>query len=307
MSVFRIAILLTLLATAANAQDAPRFFAPGVVTIPEATTYRPTFTPDGRTAIYSMEVSGGYVLVQTRMRGGRWGSPEVLPFSGRYSDAEGALSPDGARLVFASQRPREGDAPRPDYDLWEVTRDPSGGWGTPRHLDALATPAHELYPSLTRDGTLYFARSGPDGSDLWRAAAAPAGYAPPQALGDVNTDRRESDVFVDAGGAVLLFGSNREGTLGGVDLFVSCRRGDGWGAARPLPAPINSPHAESSPVLSPDGKTLYFTSNRRSPHAARLGGGARYRDLLRRLRAPGNGLWHTYQLATPALCPPPAR
>ncbi|HEX8455242.1 MAG TPA: hypothetical protein VF647_24390 [Longimicrobium sp.] len=284
-------------------QESPRFFAPGVVTIPEATTYRPTFSPDGRTAIYSMEVSGGYVLVETRMRGGRWDAPEVLPFSGRYSDAEGVLSPDGTRFVFASQRPREGTAPRTDYDLWEVTRDPGGRWGTPRLMEGLATPGHELYPSLTRDGTLYFTRSSPDGSDLWRAAA---GYAAPEPVRELNTDRRESGGFVDAEGTVLLFGSNREGTLGGLDLFVSCREGGAWGAARPLPAPINSADQENSPTLSPDGKTLYFTSNRRSPDAARLGDGARYGDLLRRLREPGNGLWHTYQIATPALCRRPA-
>jgi Tol biopolymer transport system component len=303
MSIVRITILLTVLSGgAAHAQDAPRFFAPGVVTIPEATTYRPTFSPDGRTAIYSMEVSGGYVLVETRMRGGRWGPPEVLPFSGRHSDAEGVLSPDGSRFVFASQRPREGATPRSDYDLWEVARDPSGRWGTPRLMETLATTAHELYPSLTSDGTLYFTRSSPDGSDLWRAAAAGAGYAAPEPVREVNTDRRESGVFVNAAGTLLLFASNREGTLGGIDLFVSCREGGAWGAARPLPAPINSADQESSPTLSPDGKTLYFTSNRRSPHAARLGGGARYGDLLRRLRQPGNGLWHTYQIATPALC-----
>lgn len=305
MSAIRIAILVTVLAAGTvDAQDAPRFFAPGVVTIPEATTYRPTFTPDGRTAIYSLEVGGGYVLVQTRMRGGRWGEPEVLPFSGRHSDAEGVLSADGSRFVFASQRPREGDAPRADYDLWEVTRDASGRWGAPRHMDALATPAHELYPSLTRDGTLYFTRSTADGSDLFRAAGGGVGAEP---VREVNTDRRETGVFVDPGGTLLLFESNRAGSLGGTDIFVSCREGTAWGAARPLPAPVNSPANETSAVLSPDGRTLYFTSNRRSPDAPRLGEALRYRDLLRRLRQPGKGLWHTYQLATPALCPRPTR
>ncbi len=89
-----------------------------------------------------------------------------------------------------------------------------------------------------------------------------------------------------------------------LDLFVSCRQGCAWGAARPLPAPINCPDVENSPVLSPDGGTLYFTSNRPSPRAARLGEVVRYRDLLLGLRESGNGLWHTYQLPAPELCPP---
>lgn len=300
----RLAILpILLLAGSARAQEAPRFFAPGVVTIPEATTYRPTFTPDARTAIYSMEIAGGYVLVQTPMERGRWREPEVLPFSGRYSDAEGVLSPDGSLFVFASQRPREGDAPRTDYDLWAVDRTPAGRWGTPRPLEGLATTAHELYPSLARDGTLYFTRSSPDGADLWRAERRGAAYAAPEPVREVNTDRREAGSFVDPAGRMLFFESNRAGTLGGTDLFVSCREGAAWGAARPLPAPINSPANETSAMLSPDGRTLYFTSNRRSPDAAARGEGVRYPDLLRRLRQPGNGLWHTYEIATPALCP----
>jgi len=101
-------LLCAVSATALRAQPAPPYFAPGVITIAEATTYRPTFTPDGRTVIYSMEVGNDYVLLESRRVGGRWTPPRVLPFSGRWSDAEAALSPDGATLVFASKRPRTG-------------------------------------------------------------------------------------------------------------------------------------------------------------------------------------------------------
>jgi Tol biopolymer transport system component len=287
------------------AQQEPRFFAPGVVTVPQATTYRPTFTADGRTAIYSMEVGSGYVLLQTRLSGGRWGPPEVLPFSGVHSDAEAALSPDGSLLVFASRRPRPGGEPRADYDLWAVERSATGAWGIPRPLDELSTAAHELYPSITADGTLYFTRASPEGSDLWRAARRGGGYAPPERVAEVNSDRREAGGFVDAAGRVLLFESNRAGSLGGTDLFVSCRQGASWGPARHLDAPLSSAANETSPVLSPDGRALYFTSNRRSPGAAHLGPGTTYAGLLRSLSAPGNGLWHTYEVPAPDLCPAP--
>lgn len=284
-----------------RAQAVP--FAPGVITIPEATTYRPTFTPDGRTVIYSMEVGSDYVLLESRRRGGRWTAPRVLPFSGRWSDAEAALAPDGGRMVFASKRPRAAGQPaRADYDLWIVERSSTGRWGTPRPLDELSTPAHELYPSLTRGGTLYFTRASPDGSDLWRAERRGDGFAPPEPVASLNTDRREAGGWVDPAERVMIFDSNRAGAMGGTDLFVSCRQGAGWGPPRPLPAPVASEAQETSGVLSPDGRTLYFTSNRLSPRAAALGEGVTYADLLARLRGIGNGRWHTYQVPVPFAC-----
>jgi Tol biopolymer transport system component len=289
---------------ALSGQAVPPYFAPGVITIPQATTYRPTFSPDGAMVIYSMEVGSDYVLLESRRSGGRWTAPRVLPFSGRWSDAEAAFAPDGSRLVFASRRPRTGSQPRADYDLWIIERSPGGIWGTPRPLDELSTAAHELYPALTRSGTLYFARSSPEGSDLYRAERRGDGYAPAEPVASINTDRREAGVWVDADERVMLFDSNRAGAMGGTDIFLSCREGGGWGAARPLPAPVNSAAQETSGVLSPDGRTLYFTSGRRAPGAAQLGPGVTYAGLLRRMSGLGTGRWHTYAIPVPFHCQP---
>src|SRR5205085_3423315 len=46
------------------------------------------------------------------------------------------------------------------------------------------------------------------------------------------------------------------------DLYVSARRGAGWDAPRHLGAPINSAATECCSRFSPDGRTLYFTSER---------------------------------------------
>lgn len=295
-------LLCAVSAAALRAQAAPPYFAPGVITIPQATTYRPTFTPDGRTVIYSMEVGSDYVLLESSRVGVRWTQPRVLPFSGRWSDAEAALSPDGATMVFASRRPRTGTAPRADYDLWIVDRSASGRWGTPRPLDGLSTAAHELYPALTRGGTLYFARSSPEGSDLFRAERRGDGFGPAEPVAAINSDRREAGVWVDAEERVMLFDSNRAGSLGGTDIFLSCRQGGAWGAPRRLPAPVNSAAQETSGVLSPDGRTLYFTSSRRAPGTAALGEGVTYEGLLRRMEGLGTGRWHTHEMPVPFNC-----
>jgi hypothetical protein len=183
-----------------------------------------------------------------------------------------------------------------------VERTPSGGWGTPRPLDELSTAAHELYPALTRSGTLYFARSSPDGSDLFRAERRGDDFGPAEPVAEINSDRREAGVWVDAEERVMLFDSNRPGSLGGTDIFLSCRGGGAWGAARQLPAPVNSAAQETSGVLSPDGRTLYFTSNRRSPDTAALSEGVTYEALLQRMGDFGNGRWHTHEIPVPFTC-----
>lgn len=62
-------------------------------------------------------------------------------------------------------------------------------------------------------------------------------------------------------GNIVYFASKREGGQGGTDIYM-CRKlpGDfGWGMAQPITA-VNSQYDEDFPFMSPDGKTLYFSS-----------------------------------------------
>lgn len=48
------------------------------------------------------------------------------------------------------------------------------------------------------------------------------------------------------------------------DIYESLLNGTAWSEPTKLPEPINSPYMESSASISPDGKTIYFVSNRPS-------------------------------------------
>ena len=61
--------------------------------------------------------------------------------------------------------------------------------------------------------------------------------------------------------SILLFASRREGGLGGQDLYVSVRQEGIWLPPKNLGPNINSAYDETSPFLSRDGRTLYFSSN----------------------------------------------
>lgn len=282
----------------------PVLFAEGVVST-GADDAHVTLTPDGRTAYFvrSTPDFAHWTVLVTRLEDGRWSRPEVAPFSGRWSDADVFLTRDGRRLLFVSNRPVDGTAPRPDTELWMMERT-ERGWGRPRHLAELTSPGDEWFPSMTDDGVLYFGSERPGGrgkSDLWRARWLGDRFGPPEHLGDVlNTPEQEIEPYVFPDGRTLVFAAKgRPGGAGEYDLFVSFSCDGRWSAPRPLGAGVNSSGWDFGPRVSPDGRTLFFTSNR-SRHVtppAPLG----YDELMRRLESPGNGLRDVYQVELSAL------
>lgn len=78
---------------------------------------------------------------------------------------------------------------------------------------------------------------------------------------NINTGAYETHASLSPDGKQLFFTSNRKGGFGKLDIWVSTRTSsDDWGPARNLGATINSPFNESTPFISTDGTTLYFSS-----------------------------------------------
>ncbi|HXB11951.1 MAG TPA: tetratricopeptide repeat protein [Bacteroidia bacterium] len=66
---------------------------------------------------------------------------------------------------------------------------------------------------------------------------------------------------ITADGNTLYFASDRPGGLGGIDIYSSKKLPNGnWGTPVNLGPSINTPSNEDFPNISPDGKTLYFSS-----------------------------------------------
>jgi hypothetical protein len=205
-------------------------------------------------------------VVVAKAREGKWGSAEPVPFSGEgFRDVDPAASPDDRRLFFASTRPlpgRTSDPSRDLEDLWYVERT-AAGWGPPQHLSGPSSAsAKESSPSVTRDGTLYFAsveRATPNAIAIYRSKPTKGVYGRPEKLGpEVNAGPSDAGPFVSPDGKSLWFHSSRQGGAGQTDLYVSCAQGEGWGPAHSLGPAVNTPLPESKPHLSPDGRTLFF-------------------------------------------------
>ncbi|MFY3745583.1 TolB family protein [Anaeromyxobacter sp. Red801] len=296
------AVLLPCLASPAG----PALFAEGVVSTGFDDAHV-AFTPDGRTMYFvrSTPDFAHWTVLVSRREGRRWSAPRVAPFSGRFGDADVFVTRDGRRLFFVSNRPlpASGTEARPDTEIWVMER-AGAGWGPPRHVAELSSPGDEWFPVLTDDGTIYFGSDRPGGhgkSDLWRARWLGDRFGPPENLGaPVNGPDQEIEAYAFPDGRTLVFAAKgRPGGAGEYDLYASYACDGGWTEPEPLGAGVNSKGWEFGPRLSPDGRTLYFTSNRSTwtVPATALDLGA----LTGRLSRPGNGLRDVYAIDVAAL------
>ena len=247
-------------------------FAPNVVSTP-LDELAATFLPGGDTLYYAISSPGPAtdqvgVIVTSHRAGKRWTAPVVASFSGRYSDYDPFVTRDGRRLFFVSNRPDTGRTrTRADYDIWMVERN-GDTWGEPHNLGApINTRAPEYYPSVATDGTLYFSSVRPDSKghfNIYRAHLANGVYGVPENLGPtLNGPFDNIDNVIAPDQSYIIFASyGRPDALGNGDLYISFNRGGAWTAPRNLGAPVNSVALDYTPGLSPDGKYLYWASNR---------------------------------------------
>lgn len=255
-----------------EAPSEPTLFAPGVVSTPER-EYGITFTPDGREAYFTRRSRRGpsRIMVTRWQPEGGWSTPEPAPFALERDEAP-FITPAGDTLFFASRRPIQGSFDRSE-NLWYVVRGPEG-WTNPEPVPGTVnlprgevddfTLGTELGPTLTPEGALlYWTRTSPDwGSDIYVAEPDETGaFTDPRPL-RLNSAGEELNPAISPDGRLLVFQGVRRGGLGDDDLYVSRRTDFGWEQPRLLPPPINSIDSEGHPRFSPDGRLLFFSSDR---------------------------------------------
>jgi outer membrane protein OmpA-like peptidoglycan-associated protein/tetratricopeptide (TPR) repeat protein len=127
------------------------------------------------------------------------------------------------------------------------------------------TEGHDASVALSPDGQkliIYIDDKG-DGN-LYECKLEGTTWSKPKKLDNntINTKEHESSASYAADGKTLFFVSNRQGGLGGRDIWYSKwdEKNQKWGAAINMGATLNTKYNEESIVVHPDGKTLYFSS-----------------------------------------------
>lgn len=121
------------------------------------------------------------------------------------------------------------------------------------------------HPTLSADGNkLYFSSDRPGGQggmDIWMVEKTGDLWGQPVNMGDkINTAGHDVFPFVHTSGN-LFFASNGHGGKGGLDLYMANVLIEDT-EVKNLGAPFNSENDDLGLILSPDGKSGYFASNR---------------------------------------------
>ncbi len=269
--------------TSAAAQESAstpkvQIFAPGIISGP-ANDGSPTFSPDGRTLLFTRSTAHWTVILESHLAEGVWSAPVVASFSGEWPDSSPAWSPDGKYVVFQSTRPKSyvrgsmpaGNAPPTDIvsNLWRVDRTASG-WSDPVRLpDAVNISGAIFKPSVAANGNLYITVIGPGtAKSIYESEFNGGAYQPAKLLPFSDGAKLDVDPEVAPDESFLVFSSagRVEDDSQHERLFLVKREGGHWGT----PALIRyqddvtkyGPSTDNEPKLGADGHTLYFSSDR---------------------------------------------
>ncbi len=276
----------------------PEVFAPELVST-QYTVRDAAFSPVGNEFFYSFRGPSFFALVYLKKNGDNWTSPEVAPFSGKYSDIEPRFSPDGDKLYFVSNRPLDGISEPKNFDIWYVDK-LKDGWGKPQNLGAPINNGKEIYyPSMDCNGTLYFCANYDGGygdEDIYYSKLVDGKYQQPVNMGDsINSPAPEFNPFIASDGSYLIYTTMGFGNgQGGGDLWISFNKGkDKWTKPINMGPNINTEYLEYCPYITLDGKYLFFSSNRTDyqPYSKKP---LTYSDIVKRLNTNQNGNMSIY-------------
>lgn len=291
----------------------PHLFAEGIISTKDD-EFGGAFTPDGKTCYFSKSILRFYldIICYTEYKDGKWQTPKIAPFSGTYRDFNPVLSPDGKKMVFTSNRPVNGQLKK-DYDIWMVEKKADNTWSDPIHLDTtINSPYDEHFASIAASGTIYFSSNRPGAlggegdADFYYAKWENGHYTTAVHLTDsVSTSSYELDCLIAPDESFLLMGAyGRPDGYGSYDIYISKKINGKWQPSRNLGPIVNTAFRDYSPRISPDGKYLFFTSEK--DFSAGKKGVSNYLELEKALRSVCNGSGNIYQidLSTLDITPP---
>ncbi len=229
--------------------DAPKVFAPGIVSTRGNYEFCCTWSPDGREFYFNRR---GIGVMVCRWEKDGWTAPELASFCEKYPGAfESHITHDGKKMFFGI-----------GGDIWAMEKT-STEW----------SEANKLFPGMyattTIDGTIYFTDISTQkeyGRIVFRQLIDGL-YSDPVVLeGGVNLPVGSAHPCIAPDGSFIIFDSLIQSEKEGeeqTDLFISFRQKDGsWSDAINLGDKINTPGGNICASLSPDGKFIFYLANR---------------------------------------------
>jgi Tol biopolymer transport system component len=239
----------------------PRIFAPGIISSQENFEFKITFSPDRKEIYFTRGIGIGKTerqIMYTKLFDSGWTEPAIVSFSGDYMDEYPSISPDGEKLFFNSNRPLPVSWNRKAasyiFNLWIVEKI-SGGWGEPYPINQEANRGYCIN-YIDKQGSIFF--NNADFSKIAKSTYNNESFSEPIEL---ETPFKSTECYFSPDNSYVIFSSGYQ-SFGKLDLYVSFLENDSiWGKPIHLGKNINSSESESAPVISPDGKYLFYNSD----------------------------------------------
>jgi outer membrane protein OmpA-like peptidoglycan-associated protein len=169
------------------------------------------------------------------------------------------LADEGRTIIFGSNRRSIFD--RENIFISEFINQ---RWTDPIEIKELCTDRNETVGSISKDGTTLYISGQYDRrertSNIYKSNLRYGYWEKPEMIASVSSRFHDIQPFVYNEQA-MFFTSNRLGNNRNYDIFVSEKIGGMWQTPVSIGEVINTGYDEQTPFLSPDGQTLYFSSN----------------------------------------------
>jgi len=285
----------------------PELFAPGII----CTGFNErdiTISPDGKEIYYGLLTGKHITIMLTKLVNGKWTEPEIAPFASdeNYFHLEPCISSDGNHIYFLSTRPPKDKEPKPRWtyqNIWSSNRNSDGTWSEP-NLDTLLNKSNtQFYPSVTKDGTMYFTGNDPQTKKpiILKARLKNGQYQPAEKLPEIINQEGTSpyNAFISPDESFLLAcidGRNNEINPGFANYYVFFRDNeDNWSEGISFGAEINMKGSTAtSASISPDGKYLFFAAQKVSKENEELSKTKTLSKMKEFMNSPQNGNYDIY-------------
>ncbi len=226
----------------------PKLFNPPLVS-PDERFEGGTFSPDIK-SFYFSRMHGKYkkrAFFVVKYEGNRWGEPQ------RTTIQWPQFSPDGSIM----------------YQGKQYRQQTSDGWSELKKSDApLDRQAHGI--SVSSSGTLFFPvfKKEDNGRGYLSFSALVNGeYQPPIKLNsDINRGDYIAHPYIAPDESYLMWDVERKNGYGQGDIYISFKQDDGtWSPATNMGPAINTDKQESSPIITHDGRYLFFSRGEWQP------------------------------------------
>jgi outer membrane protein OmpA-like peptidoglycan-associated protein len=182
-----------------------------------------------------------------------------------YSEHSPVSSSNDSTLLFTSRRDNVTGGMEDldgEYfeDIFKTSKAADGTWSKPASIQ-LNTNGHDASVQLFDNDSKLLLYRFTHGGDIYYTEKDGEKWKDPQKFSDINTADFEADAFISKDGKTAFFVTNHYKKKGDLDIYYVSKMDNGnWGRPKELKGNINTSEDEDGPILSPDGKTLYFSS-----------------------------------------------